>query len=48
MLSTAYLRTAVTAGDDAHALDAFRHAHVGIEYVAVGGEVHTTDVVGGE
>ena len=48
MLSTAYLRTTVTAGDDAHALDAFWHAHVGIEYLPVGGEVHPSDVVGRE
>ena len=48
MLSGADLCTRVTAGDDAHTLDAFRHTHVGIENAAVGGEVHATDIVSGE
>ena len=48
VLTTADLRTWVSAGDDAHTLDALRHAHVGIEHGAVGGEVHATHVVGGE
>jgi hypothetical protein len=48
MLSTANLRARVSTGDDAHALDALRHTHVGVEYASVGGEVHTSDVVGGK
>ena len=45
VLTTADLCTRVSAGDDAHTFDALWHTHVWIEYRAVGGEVHPSDVV---
>ena len=48
VLPATNLRTRVTAGDNAHALDAFRHTHFRIENAAVGSKIHATDVVGGE
>ena len=48
VLPSANLSAGITAGDDAHALDAFGHAHLRVEDGTVGGEVHATDIVGGE
>ena len=48
MLPTANLCAGITTGDDAHTFDALGNTHLRVQDGAVGGEVHATDVIGGE
>ena len=48
VLPAANLRTRLSVGDDAHALDTFGDAHLWIQDGTVSSDVHTAYVIGGE